>query len=430
MIKRYAKNDYLEDLTNYIKDSDIIDLNDIWPTLMERYQFDVNTYNYDSNAPIWGLPKDIGPTVIFYNEDAFKAKGVTIISAKDGDNDEFVNYSGNTYKAVGYDKENNVFNNKIAMTFEENEALSSLLSNGSTNRDSHLTKWGFYSSWWFYAGWSVGGDVIQFKETTDASYHGGYWEFTLDDEIPNYRVSVDITINEHEYKIGDFIDYYDKSNISNKEQLLNEGKLIELPSMRETFEYWISYFKNRLSPKPEDISNQTSLFTNQDVAMYVDGRYQVVEFRKNANFAWDVAPLPRHADGISAGHSGSMCLSMSKKSNAKDKAFKIIEYLSGPIGQDALAEKGFNVPNQMSLAYDETKNFLNSTLRPYNNEIFLDAASYQRGGDWTYLADDTWIEIWAPTLNGDVLNGKKSIDDLFNLYKTTVNNYLKTYTKK
>ena len=192
MIKRYAKNDYLEDLTNYIKDSDIIDLNDIWPTLMERYQFDVNTYNYDSNAPIWGLPKDIGPTVIFYNEDAFKAKGVTIISAKDGDNDEFVNYSGNTYKAVGYDKENNVFNNKIAMTFEENEALSSLLSNGSTNRDSHLTKWGFYSSWWFYAGWSVGGDVIQFKETTDASYHGGYWEFTLDDEIPNYRVSVEL----------------------------------------------------------------------------------------------------------------------------------------------------------------------------------------------------------------------------------------------
>ena len=139
--------------------------------------------------------------------------------------------------------------------------------------------------------------------------------------------------------------------------------------MRETFEYWISYFKNRLSPKPEDISNQTSLFTNQDVAMYVDGRYQVVEFRKNANFAWDVALLPRHADGISAGHSGSMCLSMSKKSNAKDKAFKIIEYLSGPIGQDALAEKGFNVPNQMSLAYDETKNFLNSTLRPYNNEF-------------------------------------------------------------
>ena len=84
----------------------------------------------------------------------------------------------------------------------------------------------------------------------------------------------------------------------------------------------------------------------------------------------------------------------------------------------------------MSLARDESKNFLSSSLRPYNNEVFLDAASYQKGGDWTYLADDYWIEMWAPTLNGDVLNGVKTQQQLFALYKDKVNARLKEYTKK
>ena len=84
----------------------------------------------------------------------------------------------------------------------------------------------------------------------------------------------------------------------------------------------------------------------------------------------------------------------------------------------------------MSLAYDENSNFLSSDLRPYNNEVFLDAAQVQKGGDWTYLKDDAWINIWAPTLNGDVLNGVQTTKQLFNRYKDQVNVALKDYTRK
>lgn len=433
MTKRYANAGYLEDLTSYINNSEKIDTTDIWPTLMERFQFNPNNYQYDENEPIWGLPKDMGSTVIFYNEDAFKAQGIKIISAKDNDGDGKVTYENTEYPAKGYDHSSKVFNNKIAMTFEELEEISTLLTHSTSIASSHQTRWSFYSSWWFFAGWSVGGDCIQFKQTDDENYNGGYWEFTLDDTKPNYRVLKNVNINGHDYKANSFVDYYDlefMQTYQDKTTLIENGTLVELPSINEMFEYWISCFENGISPKPEDISNSLALFTNQEVAMYVTGRYDVVQFRKNANFAWDCAPLPKHKDGVSAGHSGSMCLSMAKKAPNKQEAFKIVEYLCGVEGQDALAETGFNVPGQMSLAYDENKNFLNSDLRPYNNEVFLDAAQVQKGGDWTYLKDDAWINIWAPTLNGDVLNGVQTTKQLFSKYKDKVNDALKEYTKK
>lgn len=433
MIKRFSEAGYVQELDEFIAKSEVIDMDDIWGTLMRRYQFSPLTYQYGPEESIWGLPKDIGPTVIFYNADAFAAKGITVISAKDEDGDGFVSVGEKNYPARGYNDELKVFNNKIAMTFEECDVLAALLSSGSTNANTHQTKWGFYSSWWFYAGWSVGGDVIQFKKTDDPQYKGGYWEFTLDDKHPNYRVQKSVTIEDKKYEIGDFVDYYSlpylKENGIIKDAYLADGSLVELPSMRETFDYWLGYFKNGLSPKPADISTQIALFTSQDVAMFVDGRYDVPQLREDATFAWDVAPLPKHKDGKAAGHSGSMCLSMAKRSTVKDAAFKIIEYLSGPSGQDALAETGFNVPNQISLATDPSANFLNTNAKPLNNEVFLEAAAVQKGGDWTYLNDDRWIELWAPTLNGDVMNGVKTVDQLFATYKDQINEYLKQYTK-
>lgn len=432
MVKRYANANYLQDLTSYIQKSKVIDQSDIWPTLMKRYQFNANTYQNSSDAPIWGLPKDIGPTVIFYNQDALEAQGIKIISAFDDDGDGTVSVDGQNYPARGYDPSAKVFNNKISMSFDELEELSKLTCHTSSIPSKHQTKWSFYSSWWFFAGWSVGGDCIQFKKTTDSAYDGGYWEFALNDKRPNYLVKKDTTLATHAYQAGSFVDYYDLdavNSLSNLQSLLDDGTLVQEPSIDSMFEWWISLFHNGISPKPEDISTELALFTNQDVAMFVSGRYDVVQFRKSADFAWDCAPLPRYKDGVDAGHSGSMCLSMSTNCKNKDDAFKVIERLSGPEGQDALAEKGFNVPAQMSVAKDPSKKFLSSTLLPHNNEIFLNAASYQKGGDWTYLKDDAWINIWAPTLNGDVLNGVQTVDQLFNKYLSPVNVALKEYTK-
>ncbi len=432
-IKRYAGDNNLEDLSRYIKDSTIIDTNDIWPSLMDRYQFDTNTYLHDDSAPIWGLPKDIGPTVIFYNEDALTAQNIKVISAKDDDNDGKVTYQGQQYDARGYDPENKVFNNKIAMTTDELGEISKLLNHSNAIPSKHQTRWTFYSSWWFWAGWSVGGDCIQFHETDDPSYYGGYWEFTLDDTHKNYRVNEDMTLNEHSYKKGEFVDYYDLPFMETYDQtasLVAEGKLNELPSINSAFDYWINFFYNGTSPKPSDFSSELGLFTNQEVAMYVTGRYNTLEFRRDCSFAWDCAPLPIFEGGTGGGHSTSMCVSMNKNCKNKPEAFKVIEYFCGPEGQDALAATGFNVPSQISVTNDPNGNFLKSTERPYNKDCFLDAVSYQKAGDWSYLKDDAWINIWAPYLNGDVINGKATQQELFAKYKTATNNKLKEYTRR
>ena len=121
MVKRYANADYLEDLTPYINNSEKIDTSDIWSSLMERFQFNKDNYLHSSDAEIWGLPKDNGSTVIFYNQDAFEAQGIKVISAKDDDGDGKVTYEGTEYPAIGYDSKTKIFNNKIAMTFEELE---------------------------------------------------------------------------------------------------------------------------------------------------------------------------------------------------------------------------------------------------------------------------------------------------------------------
>lgn len=436
-VKRYAAN-YMEDLRPYIEESDVIDLDDIWGTLMERYIFDTETYRYSEDAPVWGLPKDIGPTVIYYNEDAFTAKGITVISADDEDGDGQVTYNGNTYPARGYNPETKVFNNRIPVEWDlsgnsDFDQLNDLLASGTTNTATHSTGWAFYCSWWFCFGWSVGGDCVQFVETDDPAYNGGYYEFTLDNDLPNYMVLEDgVAIDNRTYAEGEFVDYYSldymAEHSSDTAQLVSEGKVKELPSIRDAFEYWVGLFGDGTSPKPEDFSVEVSLFINQQVSMFVEGRYNVVDFRENCDFAWDVAPLPKYTDGVEAGHSGSMCLGMSKKSSVKDAAFKVIEYACGPVGQNALAETGFNVPNQISVATDPDGAFLSSTQRPYNNEVFLRAAEIERGGDWTYVSDDAWIEIWAPTLNGPVLNGTTSVDALFNTYKGDVNEKLREYT--
>ncbi len=432
MVKRYAKAGYLEDISQYVDRSSEIELDDMWPLLMERFKFNPQTYQSSEDSPLWGLPKDNGPTAIFYNEDAMTAQGIKVISVKDDDGDGLVTADGHEYPAVGYNKTDKVFNNKIAMTFEELNDISALLNHSSSVPTMHQTKWTYYSTWWFFAGWSVGGDCIQFHQTDDSQYNGGYYEFALNDQHPNYRVLKDVVLNSHQYKANSFVDFYDlpfMASYAQTDSLIADGTLVRLPSIYDMFTYWISLFENGISPKPED-GNTISLFTNQEVAMYVTGRYETVNFRKYCNFAWDCAPLPRHKDGIGAGHSGSMCMSMSKKCKDKESAFKVMEFFCGKNGQDKLAETGFNVPTQMSLAKDPTKNFLNSDKRPYNNEVFLDAAVYQKGGDWTYLADDIWIEMWAPTLNGDVLNGDKTVQQLFDQYIGPVNEYLKGYTKK
>ena len=166
--------------------------------------------------------------------------------------------------------------------------------------------------------------------------------------------------------------------------------------------------------------------------MLVDGRWDVVEFRKQmgetysenpdtsrGQYNWDVAPLPMYktydengdidVHGVEAGHSGSVALCMNAKSTKKNASWVFMEFIGGKTGQEAQAKSGFAIPSQKDLANSEV--FLQSDKMPMNSIVFVRAAEYETPGDWWYLRNKEWIDGWAGVLNGDVRNGYKTLSD-------------------
>ena len=220
-------------------------------------------------------------------------------------------------------------------------------------------------------------------------------------------------MNGNTYSAGQIISYSDKSALT----AADKAKCTELPSSMEAMQYFVDLsVTHKVSPKPDvTASNSTyGLFSSQQCAMLIDTRYATGIFRQTIvgknEFEWDVAPLPVHKDGIAAGHSGSEAFCITAKSRNKEAAWKFIEFIAGETGQKAFAEAGFTIPNTMKLANSET--FLQSDKYPKNSQIFVDAAYYQRTGDWGYLPSKAWINVWATDLNSDVLGGKMSLAGL------------------
>ena len=496
--KSYAEQGLLYDITEYVENSQIYDLSTMWSNVVTRYKYDVNTkLSGTESGRYYGVPKDIGPTVIFYNETEFEKAGIKIISVAAEDleayNDGAKDDRGNTKAAMGLGdvevKEygyfvvngQKYFNNQVPMSWDETVEISNVLQSSMTNPNAY----GYFTEWWFNYGWSVGGDCIQFVPTTDASHNGGWYDFTLNDDTPNFIVADDVdgavSVNGTSYKAGEIISYQDKLGLNMTSSagenysktitaevnaLVSEGKLLELPSQREAFTEFVRLAARKdvvvdtvngeklygygITPTPSSIGSdagKTQAFAQGEIAMLVDGRWNVSYFRdpdSGVNFTWDVCPLPMYRDydvdgfgaerevtvhGIEAGHSGSVGLCINNNSSLKAASWKFIEFVASEEGQTAQAAKGFAIPLQKDLANSEV--FLQSEQMPRNSKVFINAAEIQGAGDWWYLTDNAWIDDWAGVLNGDVRNGKKSMTEFFQSmqFNDTYGKLLE-YTKK
>ena len=79
--KAYAEQGLLFDITDLVANSPIYDLSTMWSNVVTRYKYDVNTkLSGTESGRYYGVPKDIGPTVIYYNETEFENAGIKIIS--------------------------------------------------------------------------------------------------------------------------------------------------------------------------------------------------------------------------------------------------------------------------------------------------------------------------------------------------------------
>ena len=80
-------------------------------------------------------------------------------------------------------------------------------------------------------------------------------------------------------------------------------------------------------------------FTSGNIAMYVDGPWQLLNIKKKANFTVGVAPVPAREAGSITLSAGSG-FGISTSSRHKDEAWKAIQVMTGPDAEKYLAEAG------------------------------------------------------------------------------------------
>ncbi len=134
-----------------------------------------------------------------------------------------------------------------------------------------------------------------------------------------------------------------------------------------------------------------SRFLNGRLGMLMESRRVVPTLRTITDFEWDVAGVPTLGTPASVLHSDAYC--MTEGSDAKDEAWRFMEFALGPEGQRIASEAGRTVPSLRSVA--ESPSFLDPEEPPAHAQVFLDQIPYLR----SVPNISTWPEI-EDTANG------------------------------
>lgn len=469
-----------------VREASDLDLTQIWPTAVDRYRYNPETGYSGGDNPLYGLPAGIAPGVMYYNKTALRAANINVISVTEEDIPEYNTQNGTSYLARGFyiydeapaegltarDGKYYVFNDCIPMSWEELISISELFTKSYT--PSSPTNYGFFNEWWFSFGWSVGGDCLEWDDEL------GQYVMALGEETPNYLVTGEagVTIDGTAYAEGDILSYADKhfvedvlaagtGNVSYNEikGYVDSKVLYELPSIRDAFTLFLQLSQSKgkavtaeanglaLSPTPTIIGNKSkmNLLTSNEVAFVVENfteAYSIGKGMSDLGKEWGVSPLYQYriydestgelarANGTEikgklATHSNTICYAIPSNAKSKDGAFEFIEYLAGPEAQALFMKANFYMPNQMSLAESEEYMSCTDNYLPAEKTALIMLTQNSSVGDWSYLEDGEWVNVWSELLNSDVRDGLMTLDEFFeNECIAETNEILKTYHAK
>ena len=356
-----------------------------------------------------------------------------------------------------------VFNDAIAMNWDEVEDLGLICT--KDRNPSSATQYGYYTEWWFNYGWSVGGNCLE-----DLSGSGD-WTYALAGENPNYIVQDDKTYTGiytgTKYEAGETLDLkdvvnaqpgdtiaYDTDNASYFHYTVNgklaeyrdfskeigDGTLKELPATKDAFQRFCMLAGVgglNVCPTPETFANSGSLayFTSGNLALQVNQLYYMPTINKTMTDEWGVAPIPQYkvytdpsdpscdtaaVKGATGSFSFGNMLVVSDKSGVKDAAYVFLNWMASE-GQRVLAENGHPSVREAD------REVMREHFMVKNSDAVLDCLKEAQAGDWWYMPDSMWIEIWATPLNYQVRYGKMRFEDFLYSYTDETNDYLKLY---
>ncbi|MGH2354111.1 MAG: ABC transporter substrate-binding protein [Chloroflexota bacterium] len=137
-------------------------------------------------------------------------------------------------------------------------------------------------------------------------------------------------------------------------------------------------------------------YTAGRVALCPHGRWRVSEYRRVAEFPWDVAAMPSGKAGR-IGYGWFSGMSIIRDTKAPAESWELCKYWGGEAGQGLLAERGQNVPAMPRLANSDL--FLKSSP-PANNKAYLEAIKDARIHPTAYIIESTeYNDILNPVLN-------------------------------
>ncbi|MDE6373145.1 MAG: extracellular solute-binding protein, partial [Clostridia bacterium] len=363
-----------------------------------------------------------------------------------------------------------IFNEKIACNWDEIEDLGLVCT--SVKNAAAKTTYGYYTEWWFNYGWSVGGDCL---EDLDGN---GDWVYSHADETPNYIVKDGQTYvgayTGTEYTAGETLDIKDILNAGKTDKISyntengktfyytvngnratiraqvedeaekTDGKLQELPSIYDAFSrFCFLSAKGGLGvcPSPAVFNNtpSSSYFAQGELALLVEQYSKADTFNKRCKFDWGVAKMPQYktytdpenpdcdevaAVGTSASHSEGYSVVIRKNTEYQAEAIKFIEWLTTE-GQKIFAKKGFGSVCKADAQLVGEK--ITEIFKINNAEAITTSLNRAQAGDWWYLRDDAWIDIWSIPLNTKVRKGIMTFDQYIYAYIEQTNTKLLNY---
>lgn len=102
-------------------------------------------------------------------------------------------------------------------------------------------------------------------------------------------------------------------------------------------------WKDHVAPQPKEVPQGIDLWTSGKLGMMIDGPWWVLDSQnKIKDFKWDIAMPPK--DKTAATPLFSNAFHITKGSNHKDAAWKVVKFWTGKVGQGILATEHGDVP--------------------------------------------------------------------------------------
>lgn len=447
------------------------------------------TYAGDGQE-LYGMPFMTAPAVLYYNTEYFDALDINVVSCEEGRLStqypnlqphgyaEYTAANGAAAPFEGAKKSTNlagkevykVFNNRIAMNYEEFRYLSKMFTKEYNSNSP--SDYSCYSEWWFNDCWSVGGDCIGFD--------GEKYLFTLFDDKANYLATKDVTVNGKSYQAGEVIRYEDKVNEQSIASLATEeGGLCELPSQYDVQLNWLRYAVRSnqyvesvaeggssdikgyglYSPDHAGISN----LLNHNTAMSVDTSLQLGLTNRQMAGKFNIAPLQQYRKFVNGStyydggndlaheyikvigekngtdtevYTGALAtengtkivgtqdsyaafryLVIPKNSSSEkyDAAWKFISWAGSEEGQKTLADLTCFAPVNYSVAFGD----YTAKNTKWNSWVIANASKNADIADWAYFENGEWVNAWSGNYNDVLREGVHTIKWFLDNNKTT-----------